>query len=56
MEYCSWNGDLKWHGRSRDILWLRKSWKKYGGLWADGVASTGVTIGARVSAHINLKS
>ena len=41
---------------NRDVLWLRKSWKKYGGLWADGVALTIVTVGARASAHINLKS
>ena len=35
---------------------MRTSWKKYGGLWADGVASTVVTVGARAPAHINLKS
>ena len=56
MGYCSWNGDSKRHGHNSDVLWLRKSWKKYGGLWADGVASTIVTVGARAPAHINLKS
>ena len=56
MGYCSWNGDSKRRGHNREFLLLRKSWTKYGGLWADGVASTVLTVGARASAHINLKS
>ena len=56
MGYYSWNGDFKRHGHNRDVLWLRKSWKKYGALWADGVASSVVKVGARASAHIIWKS
>ena len=55
MEDWPWNVDFKRDGQCPDVLSWRATWKKCGGLWADGVAPTVVTVGARAFAHNNLK-
>ena len=55
MEDWPWNVDSKRDGQCPDVLSCRETWKKCGGLWANGVAPTVVTVGARAFAHNNLK-